>query len=261
MGKLYQGESPDIRDDDDSVISPSNDDEQARRLATYKQRGSEFLKKTNPPMSNLRTLRKTKGFTLEHLSQLAAISPSYLSRLEAGDRRLNTDLIQKLSSVLHCPPAQLLQGEGWQNESGADLSGGNLTYNSSQKDLPVYKLTAVQELENIPRDEVSPSPELLYLNRDTPMIGPTGLFRSPKSLQHLLYISVQTILNLSIRKVIKFWFIPLNRCQRIVLFWQFTKIIQLFWGSLKAGLEIHCILFHMGYQRDILTSNPIIKTS
>ncbi len=169
MGKLYQGESPDIRDDDDSVISPSNDDEQARRLATYKQRGSEFLKKTNPPMSNLRTLRKTKGFTLEHLSQLAAISPSYLSRLEAGDRRLNTDLIQKLSSVLHCPPAQLLQGEGWQNESGADLSGGNLTYNSSQKDLPVYKLTAVQELENIPRDEVSPSPELLYLNRDTPI--------------------------------------------------------------------------------------------
>jgi len=59
-------------------------------------------------LSNLKILRRARGLTLETLSKLTGISPSYLSRLEAGARRLNTDLMNKLSPVLGCEPADLL---------------------------------------------------------------------------------------------------------------------------------------------------------
>jgi transcriptional regulator with XRE-family HTH domain len=169
MGKLYQGGSPEIQDDDIEINSPSNDDQNAGKLTDFRQRKSIVAKKASQPVSKLRALRKAKGFTLEQLAELATISPSYLSRLEAGDRRLNTDLIHKLSSVLHCPSAELLDDEGWQSEAGADLLGGKLPSVSPHKDLPVYKLSAVQEFENIPRDDVNPSPEILYLHRDNPI--------------------------------------------------------------------------------------------
>ena len=69
-------------------------------------RNPEALKRRG--FSNLKILRRTRGFTLEGLSKLTGISPSYLSRLEAGARRLNTDLMKKLSPVLKCEPADLL---------------------------------------------------------------------------------------------------------------------------------------------------------
>lgn len=169
MGKLYQGESSEIQDDETIVNSPSNDDDHAEKLIDYRQIKSKFDTKARRPISKLRALRKAKGFTLEKLAELTMISPSYLSRLEAGDRRLNTDLIHKLSSVLHCSPAEILKDEGWQSESKADLPGDKLSAVFPQKDLPVFKLSAVQEFENIPREDVNTSPETLYLHRDTPI--------------------------------------------------------------------------------------------
>jgi len=59
-------------------------------------------------ITHLRYLRKKSGFTLDGLSQATAISVSYLSRLEAGSRRLNTDLIRRLAKALNCDPAELL---------------------------------------------------------------------------------------------------------------------------------------------------------
>lgn len=60
-------------------------------------------------MTHLKFLRKKNGYTLETLSKVTNISISYLSRLESGSRRLNTDLIRRLSHAFGCDPSELLQ--------------------------------------------------------------------------------------------------------------------------------------------------------
>ncbi|MDR3151455.1 MAG: helix-turn-helix transcriptional regulator [Holosporaceae bacterium] len=66
-------------------------------------------KRKDAPMTHLKYLRKRSGYTLETLSEITSISISYLSRLESGSRRLNTDLIRRLSHAFSCEPAELLQ--------------------------------------------------------------------------------------------------------------------------------------------------------
>jgi transcriptional regulator with XRE-family HTH domain len=66
-------------------------------------------KRKDAPMTHLKYLRKRSGYTLETLSEITSISISYLSRLESGSRRLNTDLIRRLSHAFGCEPAELLQ--------------------------------------------------------------------------------------------------------------------------------------------------------
>ncbi len=66
-------------------------------------------KRKDAPMTHLKYLRKRSGYTLETLSDITSISISYLSRLESGSRRLNTDLIRRLSHAFSCSPAELLQ--------------------------------------------------------------------------------------------------------------------------------------------------------
>jgi transcriptional regulator with XRE-family HTH domain len=66
-------------------------------------------KRKDAPMTHLKYLRKRSGYTLETLSDITSISISYLSRLESGSRRLNTDLIRRLSHAFRCEPAELLQ--------------------------------------------------------------------------------------------------------------------------------------------------------
>lgn len=66
-------------------------------------------KRKDAPMTHLKYLRKRTGYTLEMLSEITSISISYLSRLESGSRRLNTDLIRRLSHAFGCDPAELLQ--------------------------------------------------------------------------------------------------------------------------------------------------------
>ncbi|MDR2107339.1 MAG: helix-turn-helix transcriptional regulator [Holosporaceae bacterium] len=74
-------------------------------------RGGERVgrKRKDAPMTHLKYLRKRSGYTLEALSEITSISISYLSRLESGSRRLNTDLIRRLSHAFRCEPAELLQ--------------------------------------------------------------------------------------------------------------------------------------------------------
>lgn len=66
-------------------------------------------KRKDAPITHLKYLRKKNGYTLETLSEITSISISYLSRLESGSRRLNTDLIRRLSHAFSCSPAELLQ--------------------------------------------------------------------------------------------------------------------------------------------------------
>ncbi|MGB1229761.1 MAG: helix-turn-helix domain-containing protein [Holosporaceae bacterium] len=115
-------------------------------------RNPEALKRRG--FSNLKILRRTRGFTLEGLSKLTGISPSYLSRLEAGARRLNTDLMKKLSPVLKCEPADLLGStlaplpslsRKAEKKRMALVSGGKGAASlkaETARDLPIYTLAS-----------------------------------------------------------------------------------------------------------------------
>ena len=59
---------------------------------------------------NLRTIRKNRGFTLELLSEQTGLSVSYISRLEAGSRRMNLDILTSVSKVLQCEISDILYG-------------------------------------------------------------------------------------------------------------------------------------------------------
>ncbi len=103
------------------------------------------------PKNPLRDLRVHKGYTLEELANATGLSPSYLSRLESGSRRLNADIIQKLASILECSPADLLPftngptsaqnvfPHGANVESLPVRSAGN---QNAPVDLPVYEVTS-----------------------------------------------------------------------------------------------------------------------
>jgi transcriptional regulator with XRE-family HTH domain len=92
-----------------------------------------IAKKTNSDV--LRNLRKRKGYTLADIAALTGLSPSYISRLEAGDRRYNTDVLSKLSTVLGCTEYDLLK----QSDAVAPNTVTETTTYVPQKDLPVYK--------------------------------------------------------------------------------------------------------------------------
>ena len=69
------------------------------------KRGRKSRHKETQP---LRAIRLSRGHTLEELSEITKMSPSYLSRLESGTRRLNADTIKKLANALQCNPNDLL---------------------------------------------------------------------------------------------------------------------------------------------------------
>ena len=65
---------------------------------------------TDKPVSALRAIRKARGKSLEVVAGLAGISPSYLSRLETGDRALDRrSLILDLAATLEVAPADITE--------------------------------------------------------------------------------------------------------------------------------------------------------
>ncbi len=47
--------------------------------------------------------REQKGLTITELADRLGISRSYMSRIEKGDRKLNTDVLVKISEILEVP--------------------------------------------------------------------------------------------------------------------------------------------------------------
>lgn len=88
----------------------------------------------------LRELRIRAGFTLEDLAAATQLSQSYLSRLESGTRRLNEDILQRLSSVLACNPADLLPYPSTYTSQRSMDELPTPQNSSFVQDLPVYKL-------------------------------------------------------------------------------------------------------------------------
>lgn len=95
------------------------------------------LRKRKESGHPLRDLRVKAGLTLEELSEATNMSPSYLSRLESGSRRLNEDILSRLSQALDCSPAELLvQIQSKKTEKRYETSSTDNVVKI--KDLPVY---------------------------------------------------------------------------------------------------------------------------
>lgn len=111
---------------------------------TSKGRDKVLTRKRKRSKHPLRELRLRAGCTLEDLAAVTKLSPSYLSRLESGSRRLNADIIQRLSVALSCNPAELLPQNTFSVSSygiGATATGATGNY---AVDLPVYTLQGTE---------------------------------------------------------------------------------------------------------------------
>lgn len=114
----------------------------------------------------LRELRIRAGMTLEELAIEINSSPSYLSRLESGARRLNADTIDRLSKVLLCSPAELLPHStfGTSATYGTPSTSSAAANTNQIVDLPVYKLDGAKKKHALdlftPEQWVARPPEL-----------------------------------------------------------------------------------------------------
>ena len=124
-----------------------------KTVLTNELRNPEALRRRG--VSSLKILRRSQGLTLEALSAVTGISPSYLSRLECGTRRLNTDLMKKLSSVLECAPSDLLK-KPFANTHHKMDENEFLNFQSADSgkrarecDLPIYSIsTGISTLDD-----------------------------------------------------------------------------------------------------------------
>lgn len=82
------------------------------------RRGRKGRRKISHP---LRDIRLSRDMTLEELAEISGLSPSYLSRLESGSRRLNVDTISRLSDALKCDPGDLLSSSDQWVQRGSAL--------------------------------------------------------------------------------------------------------------------------------------------
>lgn len=62
-----------------------------------------------PPWALLREARQKRGFTIEEFAGLAGTSPGYVSDMENGRRRYNSDWINRFAGALKCDPAELVE--------------------------------------------------------------------------------------------------------------------------------------------------------
>lgn len=58
--------------------------------------------------NNINLLRKKAGLTVQELADKSGYTRAYINQLKAGTKRLNSDVINKLSAVLKCAPSDLI---------------------------------------------------------------------------------------------------------------------------------------------------------
>ncbi len=91
----------------------------------------------------LKQLRLKKGLTLNRLAKLAGLSPSYLSRIERGERNIpNARFLNSLAPHLSLSSQEIMTAAGYLNNE----SGKPLLYNDKEN-----KADSVQ-LQEIVRD-------------------------------------------------------------------------------------------------------------
>lgn len=147
-------------------------------------------KRKDAPMTHLKYLRKRSGYTLETLSEITSISISYLSRLESGSRRLNTDLIRRLSHAFGCDPAELLQEVSHDShvitpiEFNKKKKSDNL---SRDANMPLYCITADKDDSSLLTIKICSPTEWRY--RPTELASKSEVFAIRAESYFLPYFS------------------------------------------------------------------------
>lgn len=71
--------------------------------------------------NRIKELRKQRGMTQEQLAEALDTSNGMVSMLEKGERRLNTDWLEKLCSALSCSPSDIYGGEKTKEQALSDV--------------------------------------------------------------------------------------------------------------------------------------------
>lgn len=71
---------------------------------------------SGPMKLRLRQIRTERGLTLVQLSDMAAMSVSYLSDLETGKRQINARRLEALAKALRVAPTDLIDDPGLSSE-------------------------------------------------------------------------------------------------------------------------------------------------
>ena len=75
-------------------------------------KNDDISKKTEETLANIgkniRSLRKSKGWTQEQLAEKAGINDKEVSHIEQGRRNITIETLIKISSSLGLPPSSLL---------------------------------------------------------------------------------------------------------------------------------------------------------
>lgn len=61
--------------------------------------------------NNISILRKLAGLTIDEIAERSGYSRAYINQLQAGSKRLNTDVITILSKILECNPEDLISDD------------------------------------------------------------------------------------------------------------------------------------------------------
>lgn len=131
------------------------------------------LRKRKKSKHPLREFRIKRGFTLEELAELTRLSPSYLSRLESGTRRLNADVLHRLALVLSCHPGDLLIHDSHSSRFIPQANSLNEQTSIAMvpQDLPLYVLNSENNLQAIDFEHTTE-----WLPRPPELLGVPGSF-------------------------------------------------------------------------------------
>jgi DNA-binding Xre family transcriptional regulator len=157
----------------------SNDEPTASNEKGYGMRQRKISSRTRKGrrISNpLRDLRIPRSYTLEELAEQTDLSPSYLSRLESGSRRLNADIMQRLARALSCHPGELLIPDPQTGQSWPATTNSALNINEPfgaqppAHDLPLYTIRPADNGEYVidfsqPNEWIGRASELAGVSR------------------------------------------------------------------------------------------------
>lgn len=116
---------------------------------------------------HLKNLRQKNNLTLNRLAVLAGMSPSYLSRIERGERSVpNAGILKKIAPHLGLTPEELMRAAGYLDPNSAVKGAKGKGQEDPAKNLPElvkdpFLTAALQEVT--PLDHEEKEGLLLYL--------------------------------------------------------------------------------------------------
>lgn len=119
--------------------------------------------------SRLRSLRASRGWTIDELSQRCHLSSSTISRLETGQRRLALDHLVTLARALETPVDEILAGGEEEDvviRPATDRGNGSTFWLLSRRDDPSGRIVAKMRVPAGSRDgelRVHPGRDWFYV--------------------------------------------------------------------------------------------------